>query len=121
MISKNALYIFTYVVLSSFGLILLKIGTNNSLEVTFVNGNLKFSVNYVLLIGMLFYILSFITSLIAMKEINLNVFYPISAGLVYILVGILSFILLHEQLSIRQITGMVIILTGVLIMNINKA
>lgn len=117
---KNFLQIIIYVLLSSFGLVLLKIGSNKSFGISIHNGNFMLKFNYIILIGMGMYVLSFITSLIAMKGINLNVFYPISAGLVYILIGLLSFLLLHEKISLRQIVGMVIILVGVTIMNVKE-
>lgn len=115
---KNVLQILIYVLLSSFGLVMLKIGTNHSLKFSLNEGNFTLSINYILIIGMFLYALSFITSLIAMKGIKLNIFYPVSAGLVYILVGLLSFFVLHEKISLTQIVGMGIILVGVVIMNI---
>lgn len=117
---KTIIQILIYILLSSFGLVLLKAGANKSLEISFNNGNFQFNVNYVLIIGMFFYMLSFIMSLIAMKGINLNVFYPVSAGLVYVLVGLLSVVVLHEKISTRQIVGTVVVLVGVVIMNIKK-
>ena len=117
---RNFLQILIYVLLSSFGLVLLKIGTNKSLGFSIHNGNFILNFNYIIIIGMGMYVFSFIMSLIAMRGINLNVFYPISAGLVYILIGLLSFFLLHEKISLRQIIGMVIILAGVVIMNVKE-
>lgn len=117
---KNILQIVIYVILSSCGLVMLKIGTSHSLKFTLSKGNFTVSMNYILLIGMFFYVLSFITSLIAMKGIKLSIFYPVSAGLVYVLVGLLSFFVLHEKISLQQIAGMGIILAGVIIMNIKE-
>ncbi len=117
---RNILQIVIYVILSSCGLVMLKIGTSHSLKFSLNKGNFTVSMNYILLIGMFFYVLSFITSLIAMKGIKLSIFYPVSAGLVYVLVGLLSFFVLHEKISLRQIAGMGIILAGVIIMNIKE-
>ncbi len=120
MTMKTIIQIVIYVLLSSFGLVFLKLGTNNALDFSFNDGNFTLHINYILIIGMFFYILSFITSLIAMKGMNLNIFYPVSAGLVYILVALLSVFVLHEKISLRQLFGMVVILAGVIIMNVKK-
>ena len=69
---------------------------------------------------MLFYVESFLTSLIAMKGMQLSVFYPISAGMIYVMVCILSRVILHEEMTIKQIIGMCVILVGIIIMNIHK-
>lgn len=116
---KNMFKIILYVLFSSFGLVLLKMGTKG-LEISLHKGNFTLSINYILIIGMIFYVLSFLTSLITMKGMNLNVFYPISAGLVYIMVCILSYFILHEKMTLIQIIGICITLIGIVVMNIKK-
>lgn len=118
---KNIIKILLYVFFSSFGLILLKMGTNKELNLSWDKGNFTVKINYILIIGMLLYILSFLTSLVAMKGMNLSLFYPISAGLVYVLVCFLSWFWLKEKISTQQMVGMGIIFIGVIIMNIRKA
>lgn len=117
---KNIVQIMIYSFLSSFGLVILKIGTNKELKVSFNKENFTINLNYILIIGLLFYVLSFITSLITMKGMQLNVFYPVSAGMVYVLVCLFSYFMLHEKISSRQAAGMIIILIGVIIMNVKK-
>lgn len=117
---KTLLQILIYVLLSSFGLVMVKLGTSHALEFSFDNGNFSLNINYMLFIGLFFYILGFIISLIAMKGINLNIFYPVSAGLIFVLVAVLSVFVLHEKISFVQIVGMAVIVTGVFIMNIKK-
>lgn len=55
-----------------------------------------------------------------MKGMQLSVFYPISAGMIYVMVCILSRVILHEEMTIKQIIGMCVILVGIIIMNIHK-
>ncbi len=117
---KNMMQIIVYIFFSSVGLILLKIGTNKKFELSFDSGNFLLGINYILIIGMLFYVASFLTSLIAMKGMQLSVFYPISAGMIYVMVCILSRVILHEEMTIKQIIGMCVILVGIIIMNIHK-
>jgi small multidrug resistance pump len=117
---KNMMQIIVYIFFSSVGLILLKIGTNKKFELSFDSGNFLLGINYILIIGMLFYVASFLTSLIAMKGMQLSVFYPISAGMIYVMVCILSRVILHEEMTVKQIIGMCVILVGIIIMNIHK-
>ena len=51
---------------------------------------------------------------------NLSLFYPLSAGLIYIAVCVLSFLVLKEKISVQQLIGMVVILAGIVIMNLGK-
>lgn len=112
--------ILIYVTFSVSGLLLLKIGTTRAFDVSISNGNFSFSVNGFLLIGMCLYLVSFLTSLVAMKTIDLSIFYPISAGLGYIFVCLLSYLILKEHISKEQLIGMGLILIGVVLMNLKR-
>lgn len=112
--------IILYVLFSVSGLLFLKIGTTRAFDLSFSNGNFKFTINYILMIGTLLYLIAFITSLIAMKTIDLSIFYPISAGLGYVLVCLLSYLVLKEAISKQQLIGMLFILVGVILMNLKK-
>ena len=110
---KSMGIILIYVAFSVTGLLLLKIGTTRAFNLSFSNGNFEFSVNSILLIGT-------VLSLIAMKTIDLSIFYPISAGLGYVLVCILSYVVLKETIAKEQLIGIVFILVGVILMNLKK-
>lgn len=112
--------IIIYVCFSAGGLILLKLGTARGFEIGLGNGVFSLKINGTLLFGMVLYILSFITSLIVMKSMNLSVFYPVSAGLMYVVIGIASYFIMKETITIRQLVGMGLILLGIIIMNIKK-
>lgn len=117
---KDMTIILIYVMLSVSGLLLLKIGTTKAFNLSIANGNVNISFNVILLIGTCFYVMSFVTSLIAMRAIDLSIFYPISAGLGYILVCLLSHFVLKENISRRQLIGILFILVGVIFMNLRK-
>ena len=55
-----------------------------------------------------------------MKGMNLSLFYPLSAGLIYIAVCVASYLVLKEKISVQQLIGMVVILAGIVIMNLGK-
>ena len=109
-----------YVCLSAMGLTLIKIGTSRDCTLAFTNKSFSMEMNYVLIVGMIIYVASFLTSMVVMKGMNLSVFYPLSAGLIYIVVCVVSFFVLKEKISMTQLIGMAIILAGIIVMNIDK-
>lgn len=109
-----------YVIMSSLGLTLIKIGTANDFSLKLDRVGVQFQINYVLVAGMCIYIISFLLSMMVMKKMNLSVFYPISAGLIYILICLLSVFVLKEKVSVNQMVGMGIILVGIVVMNFKK-
>ena len=109
-----------YVLLSSTGLTLVKLGTSKDFGLSVKGGALDLRLNGILLLGMLIYIFSFLLSMYVMKRMNLSVFYPVSAGLIYVLVCVLGHFVLKEEISLTQLIGMAVIFAGVLIMNLHK-
>jgi len=106
-----------YVALSSMGLTFIKMGLNQGTMFVVANGIFEMRVGLFLVLGAVMYVISFFFSFIALSKTNLTVFYPLSAGLVYISVCLLSVFLLKESVSITQAIGMGIILIGVIVMN----
>ncbi len=119
-LKESMIGLLVYVCLSAAGLTLIKIGLGrgSSLMIDKTGFLLKF--NWLLIFGMCIYILSFLTSLLVMKSMNLSIYYPISAGLVYIIVCILSVAVLKEKITPVQLVGMAIIFAGIIIMNLGK-
>lgn len=115
---KTMMLILLYVLLSACGLVFLKIGASHDLKITVSGSTFEIKLNIYVIIGLLCYVSSFIVSLVAMSKTNLNIFYPISAGLGYILVCMASYLILKESFSVMQITGTIIILIGVIVMNL---
>ena len=109
-----------YVFLSATGLTLIKMGLNNNSTMIVESKGLSLTFSWLLIIGMCLYILSFLSSLFVMKGMNLSIYYPLSAGLIYILVCLLSIFELKEQVSSTQLIGMGIILVGIVMMNIKS-
>lgn len=119
-LKKNMIGLLIYIGLSAAGLTLIKIGLNKNSSIIISKSGFSLSFSWILILGMCIYILSFLTSIIVMKNMNLNVYYPLSAGLIYIVVCILSIIVLKEQLTWNQLVGMVIIFAGIIFMNIGR-
>ena len=117
---KQMLGLVVYVCLSAAGLTLIKSGLarNFSLGLNSQGFSLKFS--WILVLGMCVYILSFLISLAIMKDMNLSVYYPVSAGLIYVMVCLLSVAIFSEKITIQQLIGMISIFIGIIVMNIGK-
>lgn len=109
-----------YVCLSAAGLTLIKIGLNKQGTLLLDKNGFTLAFSWLLVLGMVLYILSFLTSLIVMKSMNLSVYYPLSAGLIYVAICVLSFVVLKEKIGVAQLIGMSIILVGIIVMNLGK-
>ena len=109
-----------YVCLSALGLTLIKIGTGKASSLILNSSGISLQLNWILVLGMAVYVVSFLTSMVVMKNMNLSLFYPLSAGMIYIIICLLSYLVLHEPISIQQLIGMTVILVGIIVMNIGR-
>ena len=109
-----------YVCMSAAGLTLIKIGTSRESTLLINAAGFDLKLSWILVIGLCIYVLSFIMSIVVMKRMNLSVFYPLSAGLIYVLVSLAGFLVLKEAYSVSQLIGMAIILAGIVVMNLGK-
>lgn len=110
-----------YISCSALGLTLIKMGINQGTLLKMSEGMLQIHVGLLLVVGAVLYVASFLLSMAAMSKMNLTVFYPISAGLIYVVVCLLGIFLLKENISLTQSIGMGIILLGIVVMNLHKA
>ncbi len=104
-----------YVVLSSSGLILFKLGsgiTDFSINLFNININLSFKT----LIGIFCYGFSFLLWLYIVSKNDLTIVMPLSVALVNTLVVVGSCIFLKEQVTLMQEIGIFIVIFGVVIM-----
>ena len=109
-----------YVCLSALGLTLIKVGTNKGSSLILNSSGISLQLNWILVLGMVVYVVSFLTSMVVMKSMDLSLFYPLSAGLIYIIICLLSFLVLHESIPTQRLIGMTVILVGIIIMNIGR-
>ena len=116
----SILLILIYVICSSLGLVLLKMGLNNGASVILSSACLEIKIHMFMITGATLYVLSFLLDMVVMSRFNLSYVYPISAGLIYIAILAFSILILKEKISMIQITGTMIILVGIMIMNIKK-
>lgn len=109
-----------YVCLSAAGLTLIKIGLNHNSTLVFHKTGISIKLSWVLIVGMCLYVLSFLLSMVVMKGMELSLYYPLSAGLIYIAVCAFSVLILKEKIAPFQLAGMGIIFTGIIVMNFGK-
>jgi small multidrug resistance pump len=106
---------FIYVVLSSLGLILFKLGTKD-LTVLFQAQSFSFSMSWTVLIGILCYLASFFLWLIIVNKSELSYIYPLSIACINIAILIGSYFILQETIDLKSIIGAVIIIVGIIVM-----
>ena len=117
---KGMIGLIIYVCLSAAGLTLIKLGLGKETTLLLDKGGFQLHLTWMLVGGALLYVISFLLSMVVMKGMNLSLFYPLSAGLIYIAVCVLSVLVLKEKISTTQLIGMAVILAGIIIMNIGK-
>lgn len=108
-----------YILLSSSGLILFKLGANNpTLSINIYSLHINYSIK--LLIGILCYGLSFLLWMYIVSKSNLTIALPLSVALVNTLVIIESCIFLKEKITLIQGTGIFMVLLGVFLITLKK-
>ena len=117
---KHMIGLIIYVCLSATALTLIKLGLGKDSTLLLNKGGFSLSLSWTLVLGACLYVVSFCLSMVVMKGMNLSLFYPLSAGLIYIAVCVLSFLVLKEKITTTQLIGMIVILAGIVIMNLKK-
>jgi len=96
-------------IIGAFGALLLKLGSRN-----FVLNFKKLITNYKLFIGLFLYVVSTIPFIIAIKNAQLSILYPIVSA-VYIWVALLSIKFLNEKMNKFKWAGIFTIILGIII------
>lgn len=116
---KNLIVIIVSVILTVAGQLLWKIGANQlgQISITFSNfipSTVKLFTNLWIVIGCLIFIVSSILWMIALTSANLSYVYPF-LGLGYVLIALVSWLFLHESISLLRLSGMVLVCIGVIL------
>ncbi|CFX11270.1 Drug/metabolite transporter [Syntrophomonas zehnderi OL-4] len=104
------------VVLGACGQVVLKMGTLklSVAGLSLLEQFVKYFTSLPILAGLLLYTLSAVVWVFAIARVQLSIAYPMVAS-GYVLVVLLSYLLLHEPVSGLRILGLLIIVTGVII------
>ena len=103
----------TYVILSSMGLVLFKLGTSSNVFALTIFGH-NITLSWKMIVGVIFYGISFLLWLYIVSKNNLTYIFPIQVALVNLFVVVESVILLNEKISLIQGIGILIIIFGVI-------
>jgi len=121
MSSKSMGYVLfaIYICLTTLGMIFIKMGSaDNSVK---LQGSLfSLTLNLKFLLGLFFYIISFLLFTVVLARFNLSVIYPMAGGIVMVLSVLAGALLLKETLTIQNIIGAAVIVIGVVIMNLKS-
>lgn len=112
--------IIAYVLATSFGLILIKLGSSNGAPVAIVESSLKFNLNPSIIFGILFYVLSFVLYTYLLSKYELGYIVPLTTALVYCLVFLASYFIFHEAFTLIKVAAISLIIFGIILLNINK-
>ncbi len=105
-----------YLFLTVSGLVFMKKGMA-AFSGSMASGKVMLHLPFTLLIGIVMYVLSFLSWMVILNKFQLSVMYPILVGLSYIGVLLASYFVLHEPLVTRQVIGIVVILCGIVLIN----
>lgn len=106
--------IILYIIFSVGGLILFKLGSNG-LSFSIKLPDILFHVNIVAVVGIVFYLLSFILWMIIVKNSKITYVTPIIMGIVAIVTLICGKYILGEQMGTPHVIGSILIIAGVMI------
>ena len=108
-----------YALTSTAGLVLLKFGSQTGAPIALVEGRLHFNLGVYAIAGIFLYGLSFLLYTYLIAKNDLGYIIPVSTALVYIGIFLASFFLFKEPFTALKITGILLILGGVILLNIN--
>ena len=115
----NIILFILYVVLSSSGLILFKLGSLNP-NINFDVFGFAINISIKSIIGILCYGFSFILWMIIVSRMNLTIAMPLSVAIVNTLVVLGSHFILNEKMSVTQGIGIFIVIFGVMLITGGK-
>lgn len=116
----NIALIIAYVLSTSSGLVLLKLGSTNGAPISIIDGALKFNFNLYSIIGFFLYGLSFALYIYLISKFDLGFIIPLTTALVYSLIFVASFLIFHEVFSLIKVIAISLIVFGVILLNLHK-
>lgn len=118
---RLAVLLVTYVLLSVGGLVLFKLGAEETpVSVSFTGGKFSFAIALKSILGLCCYVISFLLYMYLVSIYDLSYIAPIATGAVYIITMLSSYAIFKEPMTIIKIMGSIFILVGLLLINIKK-
>jgi len=112
------LIIAMYLLLSSGGLILIKLGAD-SMSIAMTKGMFNCSMSWTSILGLICYIGSFLLfSFVLVKKYDLTYLMPVITGISQILVIVAGLTIFKEQVSNFGLIGILLVISGIVMLNI---
>lgn len=105
-----------YVILSSSGIILFKLGSAD-LSIKMINNQLNMNFPTLSILGLMCYLVSFILWMIIISKSDVSFIVPLGLGLTNVLILLGSTFVLKEEINMYGIIGIILILGGTILIN----
>ncbi len=109
-----------YVLVTSFALIVLKLGSKLGPPVQILNNKLHLNLTTYTIFGVLFYGVSFLLYIYLISKYDLGYIIPLTTALVYIIIFTASFTIFKESFTLIKIIGIFFIVAGLVFLNLKK-
>lgn len=106
-----------YVVLSSAGLLLVKMGSADNL-IRIQNSIFSFNMSLTSMLGMLCYLISFLLWMVIVSKSQISYIVPLGVAFTNLAILLGSVVFLHETLTIKIVIGAALIVLGVFVMQL---
>lgn len=105
-----------FIVTTSLGLIVLKLGTSKGLPISFVDNKLVFNINLLTVTGIMLYGISFMTYIYLLSRYDLGYIIPLVSAFVYIIIFVASYFIFKESFTPAKIAGITMIVVGLILL-----
>ncbi|MDR0936279.1 MAG: hypothetical protein LBM98_06330 [Oscillospiraceae bacterium] len=116
---RNILLLIIYLFCTQAGVILIKLGSENT-DLGLRQGAIFMSFSWQTLLGLALYVASFLLFVHIVGKYNLSYIIPLLGGVGYIITLVLSVAILRENVSVTQILGIFVVIIGIVLMNVKK-
>lgn len=116
----NFLLFVFFFIFTTIGMVLIKLGGQGHFPTLVTVPLLDLRVSLVSLLGLFFYGLSFVLYSTLLTRFELTYLNPATVGITAILIYISAVVVFHEAITPAKIGGLVLILSGVLVLNLMK-
>lgn len=116
----SIILLISYVLSTSLGLILIKLGTAGGAPISIVENSLKFNLNLYVISGIILYGISFALYIYLISKFDLGFIIPLTTALVYSIIFLASFFIFHEAFTLIKIAAISLIIFGVILLNFSR-
>lgn len=109
-----------YALTTTAGLVFLKLGSKTGAPVSFIDGKPQFNLSFYVITGIILYGFSFVLYTYLIAKNDLGYIIPVATALVYVGIFVASFFLFKEAFTAIKIVGILLILGGVFLLNLQK-